>query len=119
MKKPSTPRPREAAASQTIEEAGTAATERAKKERRAVHKLPGGDGDDDNDPPERRLHLDKRAETLVAIAPEGSDDDLLSTVQIAGWLGVTAQWVELGRAKGYGPPSFNSRRRSFDTSVPP
>jgi hypothetical protein len=53
---------------------------------------------------ERRLHLDKRAEGLVAVVPEGSDDTLLTTIQVAGWFGVTPQWVELARAKGYGPP---------------
>jgi hypothetical protein len=53
---------------------------------------------------ERRLHLDKRVESLVAAAPESTGDDLLTTVQVAGWLGVTPQWVELARAKGYGPP---------------
>jgi hypothetical protein len=52
---------------------------------------------------DRRLHLDKRAESLVAAAPEGSDDELLTTIQVAGWLGVTPQWCELARAKGYGP----------------
>jgi hypothetical protein len=52
---------------------------------------------------DRRLHLDKRAEALVVAAPEGSDDELLTTIQLAGWLGVTAQWVELARAGGYGP----------------
>jgi hypothetical protein len=53
---------------------------------------------------ERRLHLDKRAESLVAVVPEGSDDDLLTTIQVAGWFGVTPQWVELARAGGCGPP---------------
>jgi hypothetical protein len=53
---------------------------------------------------ERRLHLDKRAQSLVAVVPEGSNDDLLTTIQIAGWFGVTPQWVELARAGGYGPP---------------
>jgi hypothetical protein len=53
---------------------------------------------------ERRLHLDRRAESLVAVVPEGSDDDLLTTIQVAGWFGVTSQWVELARAGGYGPP---------------
>jgi len=32
------------------------------------------------------------------------DDDLLTTMQLAGWLGVSEQWSELGRSKNYGPP---------------
>ena len=50
----------------------------------------------------RRLHLDKRAHTLAA-AP-GSDDELLTTTQMAAWLSVSTQWLEIGRHKGYGPP---------------
>jgi len=54
---------------------------------------------------DRRLHLDRRTEALVVTAPEAAnDDDLLTTQQIAGWFGVTPQWVELARAEGYGPP---------------
>jgi hypothetical protein len=53
---------------------------------------------------DRRLHLDRRAEALVVTAPEAANDDLLTTVQVASWFGVTAQWVELARAGGYGPP---------------
>ena len=52
---------------------------------------------------ERRLHLDRRVEAIIA-AGDGSDDDLLTTLQVANWLGTSPQWVELGRAKGYGPP---------------
>jgi len=52
---------------------------------------------------ERRLHLDKRAEAIVAATPEG-DDDLLTSIQVASWLGVSPQWVELSRTKDYGPP---------------
>jgi predicted DNA-binding transcriptional regulator AlpA len=52
----------------------------------------------------RRLHLDRRVEAIIAATGEGSDDDLLTTLQVANWLGTSPQWVELGRAKGYGPP---------------
>jgi hypothetical protein len=52
-----------------------------------------------------RLHLDKRVETILANPGEGSnDDDLLTSIQVANWLGVSPQWVELGRHKNYGPP---------------
>jgi predicted DNA-binding transcriptional regulator AlpA len=32
------------------------------------------------------------------------DDDLLTTEQVAEWFGLSTQWVEVGRHKGYGPP---------------
>jgi len=48
-------------------------------------------------------HLDKRASQLAA-AGEGESDELLSTQGLAAWLGVSTQWLEIGRHKGYGPP---------------
>ena len=30
--------------------------------------------------------------------------DLLTTKEEADWLGTSTQWLEIGRAKGYGPP---------------
>jgi predicted DNA-binding transcriptional regulator AlpA len=53
-------------------------------------------------PPPRKFHFDKRIDSIVD-AP-GSDDDLLSTAQVAAWLGVSVQWVDIGRSEGYGPP---------------
>jgi predicted DNA-binding transcriptional regulator AlpA len=47
-------------------------------------------------------HLDKRAGELAA--GDGDDDELLSSRQLADWLGVSVQWVEIGRTRGYGPP---------------
>jgi hypothetical protein len=49
-------------------------------------------------------HLDKRAAVLAAVP--GSDDELLNTMQTAVWLGVSIQWLEIGRSKNYayGPP---------------
>jgi hypothetical protein len=52
----------------------------------------------------QRLHLDRRAETILATAGGWSDDDLLTTPQMADHLGTSKQWLELGRSKGYGPP---------------
>ena len=51
-------------------------------------------------------HLDKRADRLIV---EGNDagtepGDLLTTEQVAAWLGMTKQWLEIGRSRGYGPP---------------
>jgi predicted DNA-binding transcriptional regulator AlpA len=49
-----------------------------------------------------RHHLDRRAADIASVA--GDDDELLTTNQMATWLGVSTQWVEIGRHKGYGPP---------------
>jgi len=48
-------------------------------------------------------HLDKRAARLLA-AGAGDDDELLNTRATADWLGVSTQWLEIGRCKSYGPP---------------
>jgi predicted DNA-binding transcriptional regulator AlpA len=49
----------------------------------------------------KRHHLDKRAAAIAAQAPGG---ELLSTQELAHWLGISEQWLELARYKGYGPP---------------
>jgi hypothetical protein len=49
-----------------------------------------------------RHHLDRRAEALIASAAGGSDD-LLSTRELSDWIGVSVQWLEIGRSSGYGP----------------
>ena len=51
-----------------------------------------------------RHHLDRRALDLIEIANEGSDDELLSTLKTAVWLGVSPEWLEIGRSRGWGPP---------------
>jgi predicted DNA-binding transcriptional regulator AlpA len=48
-------------------------------------------------------HLDRRADQFAA-SDTGQPDDLLSTKQVADWLGVSTQWLEIGRSKNYGPP---------------
>jgi predicted DNA-binding transcriptional regulator AlpA len=50
-----------------------------------------------------RHHLYGRADQILQYAT-GEDDDLLSTPQLAKLLGVSEQWVEIGRIKNYGPP---------------
>jgi hypothetical protein len=50
-----------------------------------------------------RHHLDKRADNLIAVS-SGADDDLLGTADVAKWLNVSTQWLEIGRCKNYGPP---------------
>jgi hypothetical protein len=50
-----------------------------------------------------RLHLDKRAQDLAAQGSSADADQLLSTADLARWLGTSTQFLELGRSKGYGP----------------
>jgi predicted DNA-binding transcriptional regulator AlpA len=47
-------------------------------------------------------HLDKRADKL-AVATSDPDDQLMSTRDVALWLEVSDQFLEIGRHKGYGP----------------
>ena len=47
-------------------------------------------------------HIDKRTPRILADV-EGDEDDLLSTGATAQWLGVSEQWLELGRSKKCGP----------------
>ena len=49
-------------------------------------------------------HLDQRA-SEIATHPvaDGPPDQLLSTRQVADWLGVSVQFLEIGRHRGYGP----------------
>lgn len=49
-------------------------------------------------------HIDKRA-AEVAARPQGGErpDDLLTTTQLAQWTGLSVQFFEIGRHKGYGP----------------
>ena len=53
--------------------------------------------------PPARHHLDRRAAKLIHDG-DGDDDDLLDTREQSEWLGVSPQWLELGRKHGYGPP---------------
>jgi predicted DNA-binding transcriptional regulator AlpA len=51
----------------------------------------------------RRHHLDGRAHQILAAGKEGDDDELLTTEQVAQWFGISVQWLEIGRSRGYGP----------------
>lgn len=48
--------------------------------------------------------LDRRADQIAAIAIGADPNTLLDTRQTAEWLGVSVQWLEIGRSKKYGPP---------------
>ena len=54
--------------------------------------------------PPRRHHIDRRAHQLISLAEREPEDQLLNTKQLAHFLGVSVQWCEIGRCKGYGPP---------------
>ena len=56
-------------------------------------------------PQPQNHHLDRRAAKLID--EPGNDDDLLKTPEVAAWLGVSKEWVEIGRSAGYGPPFLN------------
>jgi hypothetical protein len=47
--------------------------------------------------------IDRTADIAIAQEPPGDDDTLLTTAAVADWFGVSTQWLELGRCKGYGP----------------
>jgi predicted DNA-binding transcriptional regulator AlpA len=53
-------------------------------------------------PSQSKHHLDRRA-AAIAEQGRGDPDDLLSTADTADWLGVSHQWLEIGRLKAYGP----------------
>ncbi len=49
-------------------------------------------------------HLDRRAFQLIDHGAGGDPDDLLDTAALTDWLGLSKQWAEIGRSRGYGPP---------------
>jgi predicted DNA-binding transcriptional regulator AlpA len=51
-----------------------------------------------------RHHIDKRANELIQAHSRDGADDLLNTKQVAGILGLSTQWLEIGRCRGFGPP---------------
>jgi predicted DNA-binding transcriptional regulator AlpA len=48
-------------------------------------------------------HLDKRADDLITTGAN-DPDDLLTTKQLAAWLGVSTTTLEIWRCEGKGPP---------------
>jgi predicted DNA-binding transcriptional regulator AlpA len=50
------------------------------------------------------MHLDRRAgRILTEHVSEGPDDQMLTTAEVADWLGVSEQWLILLRGKSEGP----------------
>ncbi|XIA62196.1 hypothetical protein ACFIOY_21380 [Bradyrhizobium sp. TZ2] len=52
----------------------------------------------------QRHHLDRRADRLADEGEKGAADELLSSCQVAHWLGVSENWMSSGRIRNYGPP---------------
>ncbi len=44
-----------------------------------------------------KLHLDRRASSLLALSEGNPDDLLLTTAELAGWLATSRQWIEINR----------------------
>jgi predicted DNA-binding transcriptional regulator AlpA len=68
----------------------------------------------------KKHHLDHRIGQIRKAEPPGmghnrppSDDDMLTTEEVAKWLGVSVQWLEIGRCKGYGPPFVKLSTRAI------
>ena len=51
----------------------------------------------------RRLHLDKNAAAIADAGRTDHPDDLLTSEEVAKWIGTSTQFVELGRMRNYGP----------------
>jgi predicted DNA-binding transcriptional regulator AlpA len=54
--------------------------------------------------PPQRHHIDRRAGDLIGAADAADANELLATSEVAEWLGVSTQFLEIGRHRGYGPP---------------
>jgi predicted DNA-binding transcriptional regulator AlpA len=69
----------------------------------------------------KKHHLDKRLRHLLGINERGGDradpdddaDELLTTNDVGKWLGVSHQWLVLGRMRGYGPRFVRIGHRSI------
>jgi predicted DNA-binding transcriptional regulator AlpA len=57
--------------------------------------------------PPSKLHIDKRADAIVDNTDVGRADEMLSTVEVAAWLGMSTQWLEGARFRGFGPKYMN------------
>jgi predicted DNA-binding transcriptional regulator AlpA len=62
--------------------------------------------------PPKFLLLDRRAQQIAGVAIGSDPDLLLDTRQMAEWLAVSVEWLEIGRSRGYGPPYRKLHTRS-------
>jgi predicted DNA-binding transcriptional regulator AlpA len=59
--------------------------------------------------PFSKLLIDRRAHRLVDI--DLHPEETLSTKEVAAWLGVSVQFLEIGRTRGYGPKFVRITKR--------
>lgn len=53
-----------------------------------------------------KFHIDRRIPAILA-GWDASDDDVTETTrEHAAFLGLSPEWLEVGRVRGYGPPFF-------------
>jgi hypothetical protein len=72
----------------------------------SANKIPVVEEKTPKTPTQKHHHIDRRAADLLgevekALPP--SDEDLLSTPEVAAWLRVSTQFLTIGRHRGYGP----------------
>ena len=60
-----------------------------------------------------KLHIDRRAHRLVDV--DFHPEERLTTKEVAAWLYVSVQFLEIGERVAMGPNSSGSRTSSFDT----
>lgn len=56
--------------------------------------------------PPTRHHLDRRAAAIAELLTAGDPERLMGTVETAELLGCSRSFLEIGRIRGYGPPSI-------------
>jgi predicted DNA-binding transcriptional regulator AlpA len=56
-----------------------------------------------------RLLIDRRAHQLIHV--DFHPEETLSTKEVAAWLGVSPQFLEIGRSRGYGPEFVRISKR--------
>jgi hypothetical protein len=54
--------------------------------------------------PNTRHNIDRRAGKLASELADGDPDQLDSTTDLSELLGISPEWLEIGRNRGYGPP---------------
>ena len=58
-------------------------------------------------------HLDLRTDSIAAQIASLPDDTLLSSADLACWVGVSIQFLTIGRSRGYGPVFVRFREKAM------
>jgi hypothetical protein len=64
-------------------------------------------------PQSKRHHLDRRIDQILAALDKLRPDQVLDTPKLAEVFGVSPQWLEIGRCRGWGPPFERGYRYSY------